>query len=174
MASETGMELVDVIVCYLEMFECPDRTVPSPREGLTVVHAKKPTVGYYRFIYEAVGADYHWFSRRIMSDQELTDLIHDPLVEVHVLYVDGTPAGYVEIDRRQPNEVEIPQFGLTADFIGQGLGKWFLRWTIERIFSYGIGRLWLHTCSLDHPIALENYKKAGFVEYKQEQIHRQL
>jgi GNAT superfamily N-acetyltransferase len=165
---------VDVSVYYLELFECPDRSVPPPREGLTVIHAIHPTVAYYRFIYEAVGDDYHWFSRRKMSDEELAALIHDPQVEVHVLHVDGVPAGYVELDRRNEGEIEIPQFGLTADFIGQGLGKWFLRWVIERTFGYGVPRLWLHTCSLDHPIALENYKKAGFVEYKREEIRREL
>jgi len=61
-----------------------------------------------------------------------------------------------------------------VDFIGQGLGKWFLQWTIDKAWSDGPKRFWLHTCTLDHPAALPNYSKAGFVLFKQEAIRREL
>lgn len=168
------MQLVDVTVYYLELFECPARTVLPPRKGLAILHAQKPTVPYYRFLYDAVGKDYFWLSRRKMSDPELAAVIQNPLDEVHVLHLDGTPIGFAELDRRLPDEVELVQFGLVPEFIGQGLGKWFLRQTIERVFSYDARRFWLHTCTLDHATALSTYKKAGFVEYKQEEIRREL
>ena len=78
---------------YLQMFARPERVVPPPREGLAVVHARRPTVAYYRFLYNTVGKDYHWFSRGKLSDAELSATIQTPLNEVHVLHVDGTPAG---------------------------------------------------------------------------------
>jgi hypothetical protein len=78
------------------------------------------------------------------------------------------------LDRRQPDEVEIVQFGLMGPFIGQGLGKYFLQWTIDRAWSYQPRRVWLHTCTLDHPVALPNYLKAGFVITKKEEIRREL
>jgi GNAT superfamily N-acetyltransferase len=159
---------MEVKVTYLEMLKRPERVVPAPRDGLTVIHAKRPTIAYYRFLYDAVGRQYHWVRRTRYTDEELARIIHDPLDEVHVLHVDGVPAGYAELDRRVPGEVELNQFGLTADFIGQGLGKWFLQWTIDRAWSYGPKRFWLHTCTLDHPNALPNYKKAGFVVYREE------
>jgi GNAT superfamily N-acetyltransferase len=159
---------MDVKVTYLEMLARPERVVPPPREALNVVHAKRPTIAYYLFLYEAVGRQWHWVRRTRYSDDELGRIIHDPRDEVHVLHVDGVPAGYAELDRRIEGEVELNQFGLTADFIGQGLGKWFLQWTIDRAWSYQPRRFWLHTCTLDHPNALPNYQQAGFRIYKEE------
>ena len=167
------MELVDVTVHYLEMMTPSRRTVPVPREGLAVVHVVSPTVPYYRSLYNAVGQDFHWLSRRKLSDEALAVIIGDPRDELHVLHVDGTPAGFAELDRRQPQEIELVQFGLLPEFIGQGLGKWFLQWTIDKAWSHGSNRFWLHTCSLDHAAALPNYLKAGFVLFKQEAVRRE-
>lgn len=168
------VEQADVTVFYLEMLTPSQRTVPAPRDGLTVLHAQQPSVSYYRFLYDAVGKEYNWLSRRKLSDDELATILQNPLNEVHVLYVDGSPAGFAELDRRQANEVELVQFGLVGDFIGQGLGTWFLQWTIDKVWSYKPRRFWLHTCTLDHPAALPIYKKAGFVPYKNEKIRREL
>jgi GNAT superfamily N-acetyltransferase len=157
-----------ITTTYLEMFARPDRAVPPPRGGLAVVHARKPTVGYYRYLYDAVGRDYDWTSRKKLPDERLAEIIHDPLVEVHVLTVEGVPAGFAELDRRVEGEVELVQFGLVPEFIGQGLGRYFLRWAIDRAWGYAPRRVWLHTCTTDHPVALPNYLKAGFVVYKEE------
>jgi len=121
-----------VTITYLQMFAHPRLTVQPPRAGLAVVHAKKPPVAYYRFLYDAVGADYDWTSRRKLSDAELAALLNDPRLEVHVLMVAGVPAGFAELDRRTEGEIELVQFGLIRDFIGQGLGKYFLQWTIDK------------------------------------------
>ena len=159
---------MSVKVTYLQMFARPQRTVEAPRDGLLILHAKKPTVAYYRFLYDAVGAPWDWTSRKKQSDDELVAIIHDPAVEMHVLHVDGVPAGFAELDRRVTGEVELSQFGLTPEFIGQGLGRYFLWWTVERAWSEGPKRFWLHTCSKDHPYALPNYVKGGFAVYKEE------
>lgn len=164
---------MDIKVTYLEMFARPPRSVPPPRADLAVIHAKKPTIAYYRFLYDAVGRQWQWVSRKKLSDEELGWVIHDPRVEVHVLHADGVPAGFAELDRRVAGEVELVQFGLMADFIGQGLGKYFLQWTIDKAWSYQPRRFWLHTCTLDHPNALPNYQKAGFAIYKEETKERQ-
>ncbi len=163
---------MDVKVTYVQMFARPNRTVAPPRDGLTVVHARRPTIRYYRFIYDAVGSPWQWFSRKKLSDEELVRIIHDPRDEVHVLHVDGVPAGFAELDRRIEGEIEIVQFGLMTEFIGQGLGKYFLQWAIDTAWSYCPKRLWLHTCSLDHPKALPNYCEAGFEVYKEEMTVR--
>jgi len=91
--------------------------------------------------------------------------------EVHVLHVDGVPAGFAELDCRT-DEIELLQFGLMHEFIGQGLGKYFLQWTIDHAWSLSPRRLWLHTCTLDHPNALPNYQKAGFAICKEETKER--
>jgi GNAT superfamily N-acetyltransferase len=125
------MATIDVTVYYLEMLACTARSVPAPRTGLCVLQAKQPTVAFYRFLYDSVGKDYYWLSRRRLADAELAALINDPRDEVHVLYVEGVPAGFAELDRRIENEVELVQFGLMREFIGQGLGKYFLQWAID-------------------------------------------
>jgi GNAT superfamily N-acetyltransferase len=166
--------MVDVKVYYLEMFSPNYRVLPPPRDGLTVSHAKKPPVAYYQFLYDAVGRDYDWTSRKKLADAELAVLLNDPRLEVHVLTADGVPAGFAELDRRRQGEIELVQFGLMPEFIGQGLGKYFLQWTIDNAWSYRPRRFWLHTCTLDHAAALPNYLKAGFVVYKEEMMKREL
>src|ERR1700680_2969396 len=102
---------------YLQMFAHPQRVVPTPKEGLAAIHAKKPSVAYYRFLYDAVGRDYDWTSRKKLSDAELAALLHDPRLEVHVLMADGVPAGFAELDRRIEEDIELVQFGLMPEFI---------------------------------------------------------
>ncbi|MDA0836137.1 MAG: GNAT family N-acetyltransferase [Planctomycetota bacterium] len=155
-------------VWYLQMFEHNGRTVPPPRQGLAVTHARHPTVAYYRFIYDLVGADYDWTTRKKMSDEQLAVHLSNPLMETHVFSVDGVPAGFADFDRRVPDEIEMVQFGLARDFIGQGLGKYFLQQMIDLAWSYQPKRFWLHTCSKDHAAALPNYQKARFVLYHEE------
>lgn len=167
------MELVEVTVHYLEMLAPTHRTVSPPRGGLTVLQVPSPTVSYYRSLYNEVGKDFRWLSRRKLSDEALAAIIGDPRDELHVLHVDGTPAGFAELDRRQQHEIELVQFGLIPEFIGKGLGKWFLKWAIDKAWSYEPKRFWLHTCTLDHPAALPNYLKAGFVQFRQEAIRRE-
>lgn len=161
------MAFVEVKTFYLEMVAPPSFTVPPPRAGLSFIHAIRPTVAYYRFFYDAVGEQWHWSSRKQLSDAAIAAILNDPKVEMHVLYCAGVPAGFAELDRRQEGQIEIVQFGLLPDFIGKGLGKYFLHWTVDRAWSYQPQRLWLHTCTLDHPAALPNYLKAGFVVYQE-------
>jgi GNAT superfamily N-acetyltransferase len=153
---------------FVQMLAPGREAAHPPRDGLSVIHARAPTLAYYRFLYDAVGKDWNWTSRNKLSDGDLATILQDPRNEVHVLLVDGVPAGFVELDRRVEDEIEISQFGLMREFIGQGLGRYFLRWAVNRAWSYHPTRLWLHTCTIDHPAALPNYLKGGFVVYKEE------
>jgi len=164
--------MIEVVVTSLEMKTRPDTAAPrAPREGVQILHAQRPTVSFYRYLYNTVGREWLWIDRRKMGDEALATLIQDAKVEIHVLYADGVPAGYVELDRRKPAEVEIAYLGLIPEFIGQGLGPYLLWWGIGRAWSSGPDRVWLHTCTLDHPKALSMYKSAGFVPFKTEIKH---
>jgi len=157
-----------VTVSYLQMLRRPESLdLTPPREGLTVVRASSPTVPYYRFLYNTVGEPWLWVDRRKLSDQELAPIIQDPAVEIYVLSVDGSPAGFAELDLRKLPDVEIAYFGIMPGFIGRGLGPYLLRWAIERAWSRtpAPARLWLHTCTLDHPKASDTYRRAGFEIY---------
>jgi hypothetical protein len=75
----------------------PSRPLPA---DVSVVHARAPTVGFYRYLYNTVGEEYLWWLRRVAGDAEIASLLADPRISVHVLYRDGAPAGFYEFDRR--------------------------------------------------------------------------
>ena len=159
------MKTVSVKTIYLEMLSPPEQVVPPPVESVEVVWVEKPKIEFYRNLYDSVGRDWHWLDRKQLADDELSDIIHDERVEMHVLYVDGEPAGFGELDLRTEDQVQLMYFGLVPKFIGQGLGKYFLNWVTREAWSKAPKRVWLHTCEMDHKAALPNYRKAGFVVF---------
>ncbi len=161
---------LDIVVTCLEMLKPPTRpTVPVPPVGkIALLRAERPTVSYYRYLYNTVGERWLWWERRQLTDAELERIIHDPLVEIYVLHVDGVPAGYAELDRRKQDEVELAYFGLIPQFIGRKLGPFLLNWAVDTAWVPKPKRLWVNTNNLDHPKALQIYQKAGFVPYRQE------
>jgi GNAT superfamily N-acetyltransferase len=165
---------LEVTITYLEMLEQPPRGPARPprlTEKIALMRAERPTVGFYRYLYNAVGEPWVWYERNKLADDELTAIIQDEKVEVCVLYYGGTPAGYAELDFRTEGEVELAYFGLIPDFIGLGLGGYMLDWAIDSAWSRRPRRLWVNTCTLDHPAALTVYQKAGFVPCEQKTIH---
>ena len=169
-ATERDDGRLETVITYLEMTERPAlKHVPPPRDlKIALLHAEPPTVPFYRFLYQTVGGPWLWYERRALDDEALRAVIHDPLVEIYVLYANGVPAGFAELDRRQEPEIELAYFGLMPEFIGKGLGKYLLTWAIERAWSYEPSRLWVNTNALDHHQALAVYQKCGFTPYKQE------
>jgi GNAT superfamily N-acetyltransferase len=161
-----GERQIETLVTYLEMLAPPARPPrPAPRADLDIRRAWPPTASFYRYLYAAVGEPWTWTVRRWLSDAELATVLNDPRVEVNVLWVGGVPAGYAELDRRSPPDIEIGYFGLMPEFIGRGLGGYLLDWAIHHAWRARPRRLWLHTCDLDHPRALGFYQRAGFAIY---------
>jgi len=154
---------------YLEMRSPRYRDVPKPLEEIAVEHTR-PSIDDYRFLYSSVGKDYHWIDRLRLEDDQLIAIIQDDTVDIYILKVRGDVAGYAELDRRIPDEVEIAYFGLLPEFVGKGLGKYFLCWAVNKAWAHQPRRVWVHTCDLDHPAALSNYLKAGFEIYDQNVI----
>ena len=156
-------------VTSLEMLSRPTRPpAPTPAMRLALMRLDPPTVSFYRHLFNTVGGPWNWYSRRFMTDDELSAIILHPKVEITVAYVGGVPAGYFELDRKVDGECELSFFGLVPDFIGRGLGRWLLEKAIDAAWSApDVKRVWVHTCNLDHPRALGNYQKAGFVPFKQ-------
>ena len=159
----------EMVVTYLEMLERPDRfRVPSPREGFSLRRIRAPSVPFYRELYRSVGEKWYWADRCKMDDEALRNIIHDPRVEIHVLFADQRPAGYAELDMRQSPDIELTYLGIIPECIGMGLGRFLLSNAIDLCWKRETRRLWLHTCSLDHPRALSFYEKAGFRIYRRE------
>jgi GNAT superfamily N-acetyltransferase len=153
------------VVTYLEMLAPPGRPAPPAPPGVEIRRLERPTVEQYRFLYNAVGGPYQWTDRNHMADGDLLRIIRDEQVEIHVLHLDEKLAGYCELDRRRPDEVELAYFGLFPEHVGRGLGRWFLAWTLDRAWAGRPRRVWLHTCDQDHPAAIPCYLKAGFTVY---------
>jgi GNAT superfamily N-acetyltransferase len=167
-----GMKHVRTTTTYLEMHAPSPQSVVAPVADATIERVHLPTVDFYRFLYNSVGGQYNWVDRNLMPRDELERAIQDERVEIHVLRVAGQTAGYAELDRRVPGEIELAYFGLFPRFVGLGLGKYFLAWVVDRSWSYQPARVWVHTCDLDHEAALPNYLKAGFTIYDEKVIEQ--
>ena len=162
---------VKTTVTYLEMLKPPGRpaVLPPAKRHTSLIRAENPTLKFYRFLYDTVGGPWTWVERRIMSDEDLTTAIRAPGVEIFVLSIEGVPAGYGEINRGlKAKEVQLSYFGLMPEFIGSGLGWYFINAMVDIAWASEPKRIWVHTCDLDHPRALKNYQKAGFKVFSQE------
>jgi GNAT superfamily N-acetyltransferase len=136
---------------------------------LVVERVDQPTPELYRRCYRTVGEAYHWRDRWDWSDAEIRTHLAKPDITLYVATRNGALAGWYEL-RRLPEEdsVEIAYFGLAPGAIGQGLGKHLLSCAVRDAWALGPKRVWLHTCTLDHPHALPNYRKRGFEPYRTE------
>ena len=159
-----------VVITYLEMTERPSLPHPSPKaHNYALMRAPEVTIGFYRYLYDAVGRSWYWTDRKKLSDEELAKIIHDPAVEIFVLYVGGSPAGFYELDYRAMPTAELAYFGLMPEFIGLTLGPYLLAQAIEMLWQKGPNRVLVNTCTLDHPKALPLYQRFGFRPYDRQE-----
>lgn len=161
--------MTKVTIYYLEMMNQADlRASTRAHPDAAIQRADVPVPEFNRFLYSAVGGEWHWHERLSWSYSRWMEWLDRPEQETWVAYVRGTPAGYVELERQPTGNVEIAYFGLIPHFIGHGLGGQLLTFGIQRAWDMGANRVWVHTCSLDHPSALHNYQARGLRLYKQE------
>lgn len=165
------MRLVEDTVTYLEMRARPSvpRVHPPPGK-LALIRAEACSVSFYRYLYAAVGEKWLWYVRREWDDQRLAALLEKPTTEIFVLHVGGVPAGFYELDHGEPSDIELAYFGLMPEFIGRGYGAYLLRAAVDAAWQRNPRRLWVHTCTYDHPRALGAYQRAGFVVYRREPV----
>ena len=150
------------IVTTLEMRAPPGR-VAVPASPLRLDRWERPAAERYRALFTRVGAPWLWFSRLAMGEAQLTGIIHDPAVEVFAA-VDaaGLAVGLLELDFRQPGAAELGYVALAPELTGQGHGRWLMGEALTRAWRPGVERVWVHTCTLDHPHALGFYQASGF------------
>ncbi|MFD0915037.1 GNAT family N-acetyltransferase [Pseudahrensia aquimaris] len=148
---------------YLRM-DRPQDVEPlcTPRDDLHLKRIENPSVELYRSLYNGVGEDYLWGDRRVWSDERLAAAIAPETIHLVVLQVGGETAGYFELDFANEASTNINYFGLLPDFVGGGLGRYLLNACICYAAQRASVPLTLDTCSLDHPLALQNYLKRGF------------
>lgn len=153
------------VVTFLEMGERP--TVKVPATTLRMRRLTNPDAPAYRELFRLVGAPWLWFSRLVMEDGNLEEIICDPQVELYVVQDEqGRDAGMLELDFREARECELAFLGLMPELSGKGHGRWLLAEAVRLAWRDGIARVHVHTCTLDHPAALTVYRRAGFVPFK--------
>jgi len=159
-----------LITTYLQMTS-PSEFTPSfiQATDIEIVKMEMPDLAFYKFLYQSVGEEWAWRDRLVMPNSELRKILSSENTQVHVLYVSGSPGGYVELFKHEDGSVEIMYFGLRRDYMGRGLGKHLLSYGIDSAWKMNANRVWLHTCNLDGPHALANYQKRGFKVFKTEE-----
>ncbi len=140
---------------------------------ITIARVRNPSPELYRTCYRTVGEAFHWFDRWDWSDDEIAKHLADPAIQLFVATrrtgTHADLAGWYELRRvAEDDSVEIAYFGIVAAEFGRGFGKHLLSSAVRDAWALGPRRVWLHTCTLDHPNALPNYVARGFAPYRTE------
>ncbi|HUM05296.1 MAG TPA: GNAT family N-acetyltransferase [Terriglobales bacterium] len=153
------------VVTYLEML-----TRPLPGDASSrPVHLRQiqnPDLDWYRALYRRAGAQWFWFSRLELTDEQLSARLNIPTTEFFIAEHSGSEIGLAELDRSHTPDVEITFFALFPQAMGKGLGRSLMDAVLDRAWSGSTSRVWLHTCTFDAPVALQFYLKCGFRPYK--------
>ena len=158
---------IAAVVTHLEMTARPALR-PDPPAAWSLRRVETPGLDWFRDLYRRVGEEWLWFSRLQMTDEELAAIIQSPLVEVYALVQDGRDEGLLELDFREPGQCELAFFGVTSKLIGSGAGRWLMNRALERAWSRPVSRVWVHTCTLDHPGAVAFYQRSGFRPFRRQ------
>jgi GNAT superfamily N-acetyltransferase len=164
-----------IVKQFLEMTNPTDlRPARAAGPSLEVRKAEVVCPELNRFLYAAVGGNWYWLERLGWTYRQWLDYLERPELETWVGLVGGNPAGFFELEAQSDGSVEIKYFGLLPQFIGRGLGGQLLTAAVEKAWVRRPARVWLHTCSLDHPKAAANYLARGFRPYREEEYVKEL
>jgi GNAT superfamily N-acetyltransferase len=158
---------IAAVVTHLEMTARPAPR-PDPPGAWSLRRVEMPPLDWFRDLYRRVGEDWLWFSRIRMPDVELAARLHSPQLEVYALVNGGRDEGLLELDFRTSRQCEIGMFGVTVKLVGTGAGRWLMNRALEISWSRPVERVWLHTCTFDHPAALAFYQRSGFRAFRRQ------
>lgn len=162
-------KVLETTVTYLVMDARPAHVPPMPSSPrLALMRAEKIPLHFYRYLYGAVGGSWLWVERLQLSDEALSEKVHPDGVEVFVLYANGSPAGYYELDFTDPGSTRLVYFGLVPEWTGMRIGPWLLGTAVSEAFSRGASEVLVNTCTMDHPAALPLYQRLGFRPIRRE------
>jgi GNAT superfamily N-acetyltransferase len=164
------METIRVIRTYVQLLSPAALRRAPLSDGYEIVRADPCPVAFARYLYTEIGREYRWMERMTWPDEKFAELLARRTTSVWVLYGHGVPGGFFELNEHDDDSIEITYFGLMRDFIGKGLGKQLLSFAAESAWAMNPSRVWLHTCTLDSPVALPNYLARGFEKYREEEF----
>jgi len=157
---------------YLEINSLEDlRESKSPLDLFSIKIANPSNFQLNKFFYKNIGKNHNWVDRLVWSDKQWIEYTSSKKVKTYFLKKDIDLAGFFElIVHQEENEVEIAYLGLLEEYHNQKLGSYLLSEAIKNSFSYNPKRVWVHTCSLDHKNAINNYISRGMKIFKKETI----
>ena len=156
------------VVTHLQMFQRPAPRSERSEASWVLREVDPADADRYRALFRRIGEDWLWSSRLEMSDNELRSVLDDPRYDAYVFEAEGRDEGLAELDFRIEGDCELSFFGLTPAMVGRGAGRWMMGRMLERAWAQPIRRLWVHTCSLDHPGALDFYVRSGFAPFRRQ------
>jgi GNAT superfamily N-acetyltransferase len=153
------------MVTFMQHFG-PPPAAPLPSAGVALATQAPASVADYLGLYRRVGADFLWMSRLVMPERELAEWLARSTTLVRFATRGGTPVGLIELDRSTRGETEIVSFGVVPEETGTGLSRFMMQTLLADEFARGAARVWLHTCTFDHPAAIPFYRRNGFRAYR--------
>ena len=139
---------------------------------IKIILQEKRNFFFNKFFYKKIGADHFWRDRLIWSDNKWKEYVSNENLETWVMKSKNNLIGFYEKEfHPSDNEVELINMGILKEFRGKKLGSVLLSHAIKTSFKLNPNRMWVHTCSLDHEFALQNYQSKGFEIFKQEEIN---
>ena len=157
---------------FLELKNIKNLKSNSIKQNKFVIKKIEPNFQLNKFFYKQVGKKHRWIDRLSWSDEKWVNYISNKNLETYVISEKNDLAGFFELlYNPELKETEISYFGLLEEYIGKGIGGYALSIALKKSFEKQIKRVWLHTCTLDHPNALKNYIARGMTVFKKEKIN---
>jgi GNAT superfamily N-acetyltransferase len=158
---------VTVTVSYLVMYAPEQLRAKYPDDPrLQIQPVYPPRWQFNQSMYRRIGADWYWQEKRDWDESQWRAYVGAPGLHTFAASYAGEPAGYFELRHDPHGGIEIVYFGLLVNFIGKGLGGAMLSRALQHAWALGPERVWVHTCTLDHPAALANYEARGMRIYR--------
>jgi len=157
---------------YLEINSSEEiKEIGNLSSEFKILNLEPPNFQLNKFFYKNIGKKHHWTDRLIWTDLQWIDYVQDKKIDTFVLKKNIDMVGYFElIHHHNDNEVEIAYLGLLEEYINKKLGSHLLYIALKKSFLKSPKRVWVHTCSLDHKNALNNYLSRGMKVFKQETL----
>jgi len=153
---------------YLEINSLRDlKEVQKPSSDYSLKLLDPVNFQLNKFFYKNIGKKHKWIDRLVWTEAKWIDYVSNKNIKTYVFKFKDDLAGFFElIYHAEKKEVEIAYFGILEEFQNKKLGSYLLSQAIQKSFSGGIDRVWVHTCSLDHKNALNNYIARGMKIFK--------
>ena len=157
---------------YLEINSLKDlKEVQKPSGDYSLKLLDPVNFQLNKFFYKNIGKKHKWIDRLVWDESKWIEYVSNKNVKTYIFKKENDLVGFFELlEHTEKKEIEIAYFGLLEEYHNKKLGSFLLSKAIKKSFEYKIDRVWLHTCSLDHKNALNNYISRGMKIFKTETV----